>query len=506
MISFVGWVLTLALGSILLVLGVTDLLFHKNDPYNSLVTYVVLPGFLMGGVSLIILGIAIEWRRRHRKDPSSYPKLPAIDLNLGWQRRRLIFGLVLISILFGASSVGVYQSYHFTESPVFCGLICHQVMKPEYTAYQYSPHARVACVQCHIGPGADWYVKSKMSGLYQVYSVLTHAYHLPIQTPVRNLRPAQQTCEQCHWPEKFMNSMEKVIWHFSPDRVNTPVRYNLLLKVGGGSTKLGMGRGIHWHISPEVKVRYWAADTQRMTIPWVEIQEGNQPPRVYRTPDCPDPLPADAEIRTMDCIDCHNRPSHVYRSPHQLIDFHMASGMLDRSLPFLKRYAAALFEQPYPDTPAALSAISTQLEKEYAPWMQRPQGQALVKRNIKWLQTLYQRNFFPEQKVDWRVYPNHIGHFEFPGCFRCHDGQHAGPDGGVISSDCQNCHEFLDQAEGEAAFGPIQYQGGEFRHPRNLGDIWKGRNCTDCHGVKPTAGELPVQGVSKLPAQDVPPS
>ena len=482
-ISFAGWVLTGVVGAVLVVLVAADMLMHFDNPYNSLVTYLVLPGMLGGSIMLILAGIGWEWRRRHKADPGTYPTLPTIDLNRPWQRRRILIGAVLMTLFFTFSALGVYRAYHFTESPVFCGQVCHMVMKPEFTAYQHSPHARVACVQCHIGSGADWYVKSKMSGLRQVYAVLSGDYELPIPTPVENLRPARETCEQCHWPEKFSDSVEKVYWHFAPDRANTPTRFNMLLRIGGGAPTAGLGHGIHWHISPGVEVRYWARDKERMDIPWVEVRRPGAEPVVYKSPDCPETLPPEAEVRTMDCIDCHNRPSHIYRSPHQLIDFNMANGVLDASLPSLKRYAGRLFEKKWSTTPEALAAIESTLTEEYAATMEGPRGAALVKRQITALQELYQQNFFPEQKVDWREYPNHLGHFEFPGCYRCHDGKHAAEGGAVVENDCQTCHEMLDQAEGEAAFEPIKYRGGPFIHPRGLGEIWVGKNCTDCPGL-----------------------
>ncbi|GAB4325464.1 MAG: NapC/NirT family cytochrome c [Candidatus Sumerlaeia bacterium] len=481
--SYIGWVLTLVIGVIELILIVNDLFFYSQESYKTLVTYLIMPGFLLGGVALIWLGAALEWRRRHKKHPGDYPRLPVVDLNKKWQRERVTLVVILLSVFFTLSAIGVYRSYHFTESPFFCGQVCHQVMKPEYTAYQHSPHARVTCTECHIGSGANWYVKSKMSGLRQVWATATKTYHLPISTPVRNLRPARDTCEECHWPEKFSGNLEKEIWHFSPDKANTPTRYNLLLKIGGGRPEAGQGRGIHWHINPKVTVRYWARDEQRMDIPWVEVTVDGRPPRVFRSPDCPQSPPEGAEIRTMDCIDCHNRPSHIYRSPRQLIDSSLAAGTLDSTLPFFKRYATQLLEQRYDSTQAALDAIAAGLSQKYKTRMEGSQGAAQVQRGIQWLQELYQANFFPEQGVDWRVYPNHISHFEFPGCYRCHDERHADDKGAVISNDCELCHTFVDQAEGEAAFQPVAYRGGEFHHPRNLGDIWKGRNCTDCHGL-----------------------
>jgi len=486
LISYLGWALSFSVATLIIVLTAANFLMFRGNPYSSLVTYLVLPGILAFGVGLILFGVYLEWRRRHKTAPGVYPPLPVIDVNQGWQRRRLAIGLVLITLFFGLSAIGTYQAYQFTESPSFCGQVCHQVMHPEFAAYHYSPHARVSCTACHIGSGAKWYVKTKLTGLGQVWAVLTHSYELPIQTPVANLRPARQTCEECHWPEKFSDSLEKVIWHFASDQVNTAYRYNLLLKVGGGSPELGLGRGIHWHISSGVAIRYWARDRQRLDIPWVEVTMGQTPPRVYRSADCPDPLPQDAEIRTMDCIDCHNRPSHIYRSSLQLIDDSMAHAVLNVSLPYLKRNAAEVLAESYPNTPAALKAIADTLGAKYRNVQQGPRGRELVDQNIAMLQTLYQRNFFPDQKVDWRQYPNHIGHYEFPGCYRCHNDRHQSADGHKISNDCELCHEFVDQAEGVAAYGPVAYRKGEYRHPLNMPDIWRGHNCTDCHGPSAT--------------------
>lgn len=489
-ISYLGWTMTLVFLVLIGILVVADILFFKNQPYNSLITYLVLPGFLVAGVGLILLGVGLEWRRRHKLTPQDYSRLPVVDLNKSWQRRRVAWAVALLTIFFGVSAIGSYHAYHFTESPVFCGLLCHKVMKPEYATYQHSPHARVSCAECHIGSGADWYVKAKLSGLRQVWAVATNSYELPIQVPVENLRPARETCEECHWPEKFSESLEKVKWHFSQDETNTPSRVNLLMKVGGGLPEAGLGRGIHWHINPKVQIRYWARDRQRMDIPWVEVRVDGQEPDIYRSADCPDPLPPEAEIRMMDCVDCHNRPAHIYKSPRQLIDNSLATNKLDRSLPYLKRYATQLFEETYKSTPLALVAIEETLMQRYAQLAKGPRGEELARRNIDWLQTLYQTNFFPEQKVDWRAYPNHQGHFEFPGCNRCHNNKHANKEGKVISKDCQLCHSMIDQAEGQAAFAPAEYHAGEFVHPRNMPDIWQDRMCWECHGIQPKSQEL----------------
>ncbi len=491
-ISFAGSAIGLAMFAILIVLAGSDLLFHtlgvellflSKSPYSSLVTYILLPSVMFAGLGLVVIGMLLEARRRRKIDPNLHPLSMRIDLNEDRLRRRAMFGVLAVGGIFGMSSVGTYQAYQFTESPVFCGLVCHEVMKPEYEAYLFSPHARISCAECHIGPGAEYYLRSKFRGMGQLWGVMANSYHLPIETPIENMRPAQETCEHCHWSDKLFDSIEKKIWHFSPDRTNTAHRFDLLLKVGGGSKDLGVIEGIHWHISPDVEVRYWAREGDRQDIPWVEVNRGDDEPVVFRSPDCPDPLPPDAEIRRMDCMDCHNRPAHQFKSPDSVLDAYLARGALDASLPYFKRHARELLERDWPDTPTALAGIADGLTEKYANRMQGELGAQIVAQNIEWVQRLYQRNIFPEQNVDWREYPDNIGHFEFPGCYRCHDDKHESPSGRVIPNDCTLCHEILGQAEGPAAYQAKSYEAGEFIHPRGLADVWKGKNCTDCHGV-----------------------
>ena len=173
------------------------------------------------------------------------------------------FGTVLVIFV---SAVGGYQAFHYTESTEFCGATCHDVMYPEYTAYKHSPHARVACVECHIGPGADWWVQSKLSGAYQVYAVIADVYPRPIPTPIENLRPAQETCEQCHWPQKFFGGQQKRFNHYMYDEANTPWPINMLIKTGGGNPRTGQAEGIHWHMNIKNNVEYIARDEERQEV------------------------------------------------------------------------------------------------------------------------------------------------------------------------------------------------------------------------------------------------
>ena len=175
---------------------------QTSKPYMGIIAFVILPAFLIGGLTIAAFGV---WRehRRQRIGTSVEQHLPVIDLNN--PRHQTAVALVSIGtlLLIVFSAFGSFQAYEHTDSDAFCGQTCHTVMNPEFTAYSNSPHARVGCVKCHIGPGAGWFVRSKLSGAYQLYAVAFNKYPQPIRTPIHNLRPAQETCEQCHWPSQF---------------------------------------------------------------------------------------------------------------------------------------------------------------------------------------------------------------------------------------------------------------------------------------------------------------
>jgi len=240
-ISLAGMALAVVAFLNILFLFVLDAFSHVASPYLGILAYMVAPAFLVLGLLMIPIGIVIERRRRHHSvgDVTKYGEL---DLNNPAQRSTVAFVLSFIVIFALMSAVGSYKAYEFTDSVQFCGQLCHSVMHPEFVAYQASPHARVACVDCHVGSGAGWYVKSKLSGIRQVYYTATGTYPRPIPTPVHNLRPAADTCEQCHWPKKFWGAQLKTFSHYASDEQNTPRVLRLLIKTGGGDPSLGQGR------------------------------------------------------------------------------------------------------------------------------------------------------------------------------------------------------------------------------------------------------------------------
>ena len=451
-----------------------DLFRPTGNPYMGILAYLVAPAFTLIGVFLIVLGLILEQRQLSKHEPGwALPRL-MVDLSRPRDRRNLAFFIVASAFFLLITAIGSYQSYHFTESTTFCGQSCHTVMQPEFTTYLHSPHARVACSECHIGPGASWYVKSKISGTYQVYATLFDKFPRPIKTPIRNLRPAQETCEQCHWPKKFVGNLDRTYSHFLSDETNSPYSVRLLLKVGGGDPTHGPVGGIHWHMNIANKVEYIATDELRQTIPWVRVTDQKGAVTEYRIPGFKDD-PGKHVVRKMDCMDCHNRPTHIFQSPNDAVDQALSIAQLDRSMPSIKKEAVGVLTRPYATEQEARRKIAAALQARYG-------NDPRLKETIEEVQKMYSANFFPEMKSNWRVYPDNVGHKNWLGCFRCHDGEHKSADQKKVieASDCNACHVILAQGSG-AELEKLNANGWPFHHPGgDFGDL----KCNDCHDGK----------------------
>jgi nitrate/TMAO reductase-like tetraheme cytochrome c subunit len=446
---------------------------HGN-PYLGILAWIVAPAILSFGLAVYIAGFLIERRRRRKRSPDVVAAYPHIDLNVP-RTRAIVGGTFAGVILFvTASVIGSYQAYHYTESDAFCGTACHQPMHPEYTAYKISPHARIGCVQCHVGGGAEWYLRSKLTGSHQLFAVLTGKYPRPIPTPVDSLRPAHETCEQCHWPEKFFGTQLKVFNHFQYDEQSTPREVRLLIKTGGGSPSSGMTSGIHWHMNISNEITYAATDRQRQEIPWIQVKDRNGKVTEYRvegsklTPAQIAALPH----RRMDCVDCHNRPTHIYLSPDRSVDRALLASTIDRSLPFAKQQSVTVLSKDYKSTPQAMQSIANDFTAYYR--TSQPavfaSKKASIDRSVATLKQIFGNTRFPEMNVDWRTHRDNVGHLYTLGCFRCHDDQHVSADGKRISKECTVCHTVLGESGANA----------EFQHPVDLGDL-RNFNCADCH-------------------------
>ena len=447
-VSYVGILLaTASLASIIFILLV-EFVGGKETPYIGVLLYLALPvGFILG---LILIPVGMFLVRRRLRSPEAVaagvalPRYPVLDLNN--VRQRLGFAFFILSTLsFTALLAGLsYRAYGFMESVEFCGQLCHKVMAPEFTAYQSSPHARVTCVSCHIGAGADWFVRSKLSGLRQVLNVTLNTYPRPILAPIRDLRPARETCETCHWPEKFFGDQTATRVRYLADEANTLLKTTMIIKTGGGGKELGLPSGIHWHMNIKNQIEYVATDRERQQIPWVRLEDPDGRVAIYVSKEVsltPDQLDR-AEKRVMDCMDCHNRPTHNFRSPDESIDLALNAGKIDTSLPYVKREAVKLLSQTYGDAEAAFRAIDQALTNFYRqnyPEVYVTRG-PLIEAAVNAVQQAYSTSIFPGMRVDWKTYADNIGHQASPGCFRCHDGKHVSADGRVIRQDCGTCH------------------------------------------------------------------
>lgn len=480
--SVVGGIFSAVLFAFILFLIILDFIYKEVNPYLGLVTYLTLPMFLV--VSLLLIPIG-AWRERARRRKAGYAlkRFPQIDFNNPVHQRWAFVAWVVVTLFLLLSMFGAFRTYEFTESVTFCGSLCHEVMGPECTAYKNSPHAHVACVECHIGPGPEWYMRSKLTGVRQAYATLTNGYSRPIETPVKNLRPARETCEHCHWPQQFFGDKEKFRHYFLPDEANTEWKTRLLISVGGANPPYGKGEGIHWHMNVKNSVYYIALDKERQTIPWVKkiSPDGKEEIYVDEESDFSAENPPQGEMRLMDCMDCHNRPAHHFKSPSEAVNEALSFDAIDRSLPFVKREAMKALEGEYASRTEARQKIRSQLENFYrekypSVWSEKKKA---LDRSIEAVLEIYRTNFFPEMKASWKEYPDDIGHFNFPGCFRCHDGKHKTADGKMIRNDCDLCHSIIEQ--GNATLMQRAVRGLEFKHPEDIGDDWKQAFCNDCH-------------------------
>ncbi len=472
----------------ILFLLLISILFDFGADYSGLFIYIIMPVFLVIGLIMMPVGIIAKRRKERREKVIRHVKFPIVDFNVR-EQRTAFYVFVLGSIIFLIlTAVGSYEAFHYTESVEFCGKLCHKVMEPEFVAYQHSSHARVACVECHVGTGANWYVKSKMSGLYQVYAVLTKKYPQPISTPIKNLRPARETCEECHWPQQFYSRKLVVERHYLADEKNTEWDISLQMKTGPMLSAHGLQEGIHWHINPDVKVEYIASDERRETIPWVRLTNNNtgevmifQDENNSITEEMLDTF----EIRLMDCMDCHTRPSHDYKNPIKFINDAISAGSIPKEVPEIKLLAMDLLNNnEFPDTDSALQFIEKEVMSYYENGYEEffAENRALIEKAVTGIQEGFKKNIFPFMKVDWKIYPNHIGHMEFNGCFRCHNDQYSDGAGRVISKDCDLCHSIVAQGTMDTLQVANIYESLEFVHPNDPDQAWKEMLCVDCHG------------------------
>jgi nitrate/TMAO reductase-like tetraheme cytochrome c subunit len=447
-VSLIGTLLIIISLLLIIALFVMQAMGFQGGAYLGILTFVLLPALFL--VGLILVPAGLWWRKRKDAKLAAQGRdvghLPVFDLNSERTRGTLLV-LVALAIPLTALAAGLlFKAVHYMDSTEFCGEACHKVMEPEYTAFKRSPHVRVGCAGCHIGAGAEWFVKAKISGSWQLIAVAFDLYPRPIETPVHSLRPASGTCEQCHTPTKFVGERLKVRTHYKDDEQNTELKTALMVKIGG---RVGSeSHGIHWHVDPDHVLRY-RSDAKREKIYDIELtdrKDGSK--QVFKIDE---EAPADAEWRTMDCVDCHNRPSHIYRKPEWEVDLALESGRIDRTLPYIKREGVRIItEKEYSSHDEAREGIAAAVKAFYAQNYPDLAGSPAVQQAGEALGDAYCWNNFPHMKVTWNLYPNHIGHEDTPGCFRCHDNKHKTETGEKVAKKCGTCHNIVVDEESDS--------------------------------------------------------
>ena len=414
---------------------------HVDNPYVGIVVFLILPAVFFTGLLLIPAGVYLSKRKiRRGLDEGTF------DRKIALQRIAWFFGVTtLLNILVGTQVT--YRAVEHMETPQFCGGTCH-TMNPELAAYQNSPHSRVECVECHVAPGAAGWISSKTSGIRQLVETVLNTYPRPIPSALESNRlvPARETCENCHWPQKLGGVRLRVFGKYADDEANTRSETVLLMLVGGNQIS-----GIHGaHFGPGVHIRFAAADPARQTIPWVEFRNSATGDfRKFAIADPPSDSAGALPAFEMQCVDCHNRPTHTFDLPERAMDKALAFGELPVALPFIKRTGVQVLKTTYTSSQEAAEKLPAALVGFYQQnypdiYAKRADDIRQAGRSVL---AIYQRNVFPELKVSWGTYPNNLGHTDFPGCFRCHDGSHTAADGKTITQDCNTCHEPLAMDE-----------------------------------------------------------
>jgi len=440
-ISLAGGAITSASGVTMIGYWLVELFGRPNDnPYLGIIFFLILPALFIGGLLLIPVGV---WLRRKKllklgQIPAAFPK---IDFNDRIFRHGIDIVLVATIVNLLVVAMASYRGAAYMDSPQFCGQSCH-VMHPEYAAYVVSAHSHVPCVECHIGSGASSYFEAKVNGTKQLVEVAIDRYPRPIPSPVMNLRPAREICEGCHTPARFVGEKLLVKSSFADDEKNTESQTVLVLHLGGQDS-LSHLTGIHGvHLG---HIEYVTTDDSRTNIPWVQKRNQDGSVTEFASSTIAGKGVPQGERRVMDCIDCHNRASHTMQTAEDALNRAMAEGAISADLPWVHKKGLELLKANYATEDEARARIPEQLAAFYR--AEHPevlaQKAALVQAAGEGLVNVFTHNVFPDMKVTWGTHPNHIGHMSYPGCFRCHDGDHTAKDGKAITQDCANCHNLL---------------------------------------------------------------
>jgi nitrate/TMAO reductase-like tetraheme cytochrome c subunit len=419
---------------------------HADNPYIGIIVFLILPAVFFAGLALMPIGVYLS-----KHHITKHLAEPTFDRRAAFRKLAWFLGITtLLNLVIGTQIT--YRAVEYMETPQFCGSSCH-TMAPEFAAYHNSPHSKVECVECHVAPGVQGWIESKKNGTRQLVETVLRIVPHPIPSALASNRlvPARETCENCHWPQKFAGVRLRVYSEFADDEANTRSETVLLMMVGGDRFS-----GIHGaHFGPGVHIRYASTDPARQTIPRVEYQNTTtgethtfvaaDPPDTSKAPNASNVM----QEYDMQCVDCHNRPTHEFELPERAMNKAMSFGEIPVTLPFIKKEGVEVLKASYSTREIAADTLPKNLASFYQQkypdvYSKRAQD---IERAGKAVLAIYNRNVFPELKVTWGTYPNNLGHMDFPGCFRCHDGSHTTKDGKTITQDCNTCHQPLATSE-----------------------------------------------------------
>jgi nitrate/TMAO reductase-like tetraheme cytochrome c subunit len=445
-LAVAGALLTTVSAVVFIALVIAAIAGLFEHPYAGLVVYVVVPGLFLLGLLLIPLGMWLE-ARRLRHHPEATRDWPVFDLRQPTTRRTVLAVIALTAVNIVIVSLAAKGAMHWMESPSFCGQACHLPMHPQFTAWQAAPHSEVTCTQCHVGEGATALVRAKLAGTRQLYHVLTNQVPKPIPG-VADMRPALETCGNCHWPGRDSGDVILAKREYADDDANSETTTILQMFVGGPGRPTSSGRAIHWHADPGVRIEFVSTDRERQKIPYVRLVGKDGKVKEYKAEGATDEEIAKGERRVMDCIDCHNVPAHrIAPTAEQAIDAAIANGSISKGLPLVRRESVRLVKSDYPTQERGLEEIEKGLRGFYTG--KNGVDDAELTRTIAAVKNVYGRNVFPTMKVTFGVYPDNISHITSDGCLRCHDGTHTAPDGSKINDDCEYCHKQIEQPSGQ---------------------------------------------------------
>lgn len=407
-VSAAGIALTTVSAVLFLSLWVLDAAGWIRNPYIGLFAFIALPVLFVAGLLLIPFGVWLA-RRRARRGLEALRPWPRLDLNETRARRFALFVLLATLVNVLVIMAAGNHAVHYMDSPAFCGSLCHTPMQPQFVQWQHAPHARIACVDCHVGTERGSFLKAKIAGTRRLLHMITGAYPQPIVAMQSTIPAPAFTCEQCHSTAAFSGDKLVVISSFADDEANTESKTTLRLHIGmEPSPSKDEGR-IHWHADSGRTIEYVATDASENTIPWVRVTERDGRSRVF-VADGTSTSAVPGSPRRMDCLGCHNRPAHPFAaSAERVVDQALADGRLDRSVPYVRRDTVVALKASHP--PASGTALE-----------------------------LHREHVFPAMRVTWGTYASQLGHTDAPGCFRCHDDGHKATDGSMIRQDCTLCH------------------------------------------------------------------